>query len=123
MSKFECLYFLENFNLQILEVKHTDLPEDAEVEEKFKWLRIDKQTLQIDQLHFSAMDSSGEIEERYSQEGYLKFSNTTGTFIEKYNSAKHPLDRRLDFRIQTALVNAITAYLENPNYQTSQELS
>lgn len=112
MPKFECLFFLENIYLQIIELKRTSLPAEAELSDKFKWLLIDKETLEITQLNFASMDCSGEIEERYFEQGYLKFNSTTGTFIEKYNSAQHPLDRRLDFRISTALENAILEYLE-----------
>ncbi|RZL18210.1 MAG: hypothetical protein EOO96_27965 [Pedobacter sp.] len=111
MPQFECLFFLENSLLYIVEIKRTDLAEDADIAEKFKWLIINKDTLAIKELHFNSMDSSGEIEERYFQEGYLKFNATTGTFIEKYNSAQHPLDRRLDFRLQDALVNSIALSL------------
>jgi hypothetical protein len=113
MPAFECLFFLENSSLQIIEIKRNDLTEDAEASEKFKWLRIDKETLQIIPLNFASMDSSGEIEERYFNEGYLKFNNTTGTYIEKYNSAQHPLDRRMDFKISSALENTITDFLHN----------
>ena len=119
MTKFEYLFFLENIYLYILEVKRSDLPESADASQKFKWLRIDKETLGITQLHFASMDSSGEIEERYFSEGYLKFNGTTGTFIEKYNSAQHPLDRRIDFRASTLLENAITEFLEDARSETN----
>lgn len=111
MPKFECLFFLENSLLYIVEIKRTDLTEASDITERFKWLMISKDTLIINELHFSSMDSSGEIEERYFLEGYLKFNSTTGTFIEKYNSAQHPLDRRIDFRMQDALINSISLFL------------
>lgn len=111
MPNFECLYFLENSYLYILEVKKTNVSENADVAEKFKWLRIDKETLEITPLQFAAMDSSGEIEERFFEEGYLKFNKSTGMFIEKYNSAQHPLDRRLEWKLSTAITNAITEFV------------
>ncbi len=37
------------------------------------------------------MDRSDNIEERYFEEGYLKFNLTSGTFIEKFNLAQHQL--------------------------------
>ena len=110
MNRFECLYFLENFYMLIIEIKRLGLPEGTEISEKFKWIKIDKDTSEITQLHFSAMDSSGEIEERYFEEGYLKFNNTIGTFIEKYNSAQHPLDRRMEWKLPTTLANAIDEF-------------
>ena len=111
MPNFECLYFLENFYLYIIEIKRTDLPKDAPVEAVYKWLMIDKENLTITPLSFNAMDAAGEIEERFFAEGYLKFNSTIGTFIEKYNSAQHPLDRRLEWKITTYLSNAITEML------------
>lgn len=111
MLRFDCLYFLENFSMIIIEIKRTDLSEDAEIGEKFKWLKFDKETNEISELNFSSMDSSEEIEERYFEQGYLKFNNTTGTFIEKYNSAQHPLDRRIEFRMSTLLHNSILDFL------------
>jgi len=114
MPNFKCLYFLENFYLQIIEIKRVDLPEDAEIAEKFKWLTIDKESMSVTQLHFKSMDSSGEIEERYFEEGYLKFNSSIGTFIEKYNSAQHPLNRQIDFKLSTAVENAITTFLASP---------
>lgn len=113
MRNYECLYFLENVNLLIIEVKRTDLDEGVDVSEKFKWLRIDKESLEISLLHFAAMDSSDEIEERYFDEGYLKFNGSTGTFIEKYNSAQHPLDRRTSWKIPTLMDNTIIEFLKS----------
>lgn len=113
MAKFDTLYFLENFNMFIIEIKRTDLLGDAEVSALFKWLRIDKETNHITSLTFSSMDSAGELEERFFSEGYLKFNGTTGTFIEKYNSAQHPLDRRLTWKLATSTVNAIEDFIAN----------
>jgi len=111
MPGFECIFFLEHAYLYIIEVRRTGLPENAEISDRFKWLRIEKETMRVSELRFASTDSSGEIEERYFSEGYLKFSGTTGTFIEKYNSAQHPLDRRTDFRLPAVLGNAVTGFL------------
>ena len=92
MPAFECLYFLDNNDISVIEVKLNGLPDNATASEKFHWLKIEKQNLSISALTFGAMDSSGEIEERYFEEGFLKFSAETGTFIEKYNSAQHKLN-------------------------------
>jgi len=93
MPAFECLFLLDNFYLAIIEVKRNGLPETAIAEERFHWIRYDKETRQTARLTFRSMDSSGEVEERYFEEGFLKFNGTIGTFIEKYNSAQHPLIR------------------------------
>jgi len=107
MPNFECLYYLENNDLYIIEIKRTDLSNDAPIADRFKWLKINKETLEITQLNFASMDSAGEIEERYFAEGYLKFDHKTGTFIEKYNSGQHALARKMDFELPDHLNNSI----------------
>ncbi|MDQ8051953.1 MAG: hypothetical protein REI78_02955 [Pedobacter sp.] len=111
MPTFKCLYLLENFYLYIIEVKRTDLADDAPASEKFKWLKIDKASNKTTQITFRSMDSSGEIEERYFEEGFLKFNNTIGTFIEKYNSAQHPLERKDIDNLNDQTVEAIESFL------------
>lgn len=112
MPSFECLYYLENIYLLIIEIKRSDLAENAGKNQKFKWLKIDKENLDITTLHFISMDSSGEIEERYFEQGYLKFNATIGTFIEKYNSAQHPLGRRMDCSLTNTLQNTVADFLK-----------
>lgn len=111
MHSFECLYLLSNPHFHIIEVKRIDLPDTASAEQKFLWLKIDTKTLDISQLDFRSMDSAGTVEERYFEQGYLKFNDQTGTFIEKYNSAQHPLHRlglqNLEQRIQQAIASFI----------------
>ena len=120
MPKFECLFFLENLDLQIIEIKRSDLPEDADLSERFKWLRVETATMQISILNFASTDSSGEIEERYFKEGYLKFNHQVGTFIEKYNSAQHALDRRIDCKIPSELQIALIDFLEHSELATAR---
>lgn len=115
MPKFECIYFLENADLYMLEVKRKDCPENAPVSDIFSWLRIDKQLLTISSLTFRMMDASDQVEERYFDEGFLKFNETEGTYIEKYNAAQHPLTRRKDFTLPTVLTNAIETFLMSPS--------
>ncbi|RZL49498.1 MULTISPECIES: hypothetical protein [Pedobacter] len=74
-----------------MEVKRTDLPEGTDISQVYHWLYLDKITSSMVKLWFRSMDSSAEIEERYFEQGYLKFSNTEATFIEKYNSSQHRL--------------------------------
>jgi len=119
MPNFKCLFFLENDGLQLVEVKHTDLDENAEASEIFKWLRIDSSTNEVSQLIFSTMDSSGEIEERYFEEGYLKFNSKTGTFIEKFNSAQHALVRRDELQLPVHLQNLIETFIESNKHTTT----
>ncbi|WP_147273638.1 hypothetical protein [Pedobacter chinensis] len=111
MPTFECLYFLDNFYLAIVEVKRNGLAESATAAEKFHWIRYDRETRTIVPLAFRSMDSAGEVEERYFEQGYLKFNAAIGTFIEKYNSAQHPLNRISCSELPEEISSAITDYL------------
>ncbi|MEQ7802020.1 hypothetical protein ABDJ41_19650 [Pedobacter sp. ASV1-7] len=110
---FICLYYLENTEQCILEIKRTDLPENADISEVFQWLILTKQSQQIQPLIFGSMDSSGEVQERFFEQGYLKFSNQSGTYIEKFNSAQHQLDNKtgqsLPIEINDILINYLDA--------------
>ncbi|RYF21102.1 MAG: hypothetical protein EOO42_11195 [Flavobacteriales bacterium] len=109
---FECLYFLESEELYLLEIKRNDLNEYAAVAEKFQWLRIEKANLEIAKLSFRAMDSSKEVEERFFEEGFLKFTTATGTYIEKYNSAQHSLINNSQQEIPAAVLDSVYSMLQ-----------
>lgn len=111
MPAFKCLYLLENDELYILEISRTDLEDGAPASEKFRWLKIEKATMQVADLTFRSIDAAGEIEERYFEEGFLKFNGTTGTLIEKFNSAQHPLVRKQGDTLTADLANAIATHL------------
>ena len=111
MSTFDCLYFLENQQLYIIEVKRTGIPEHSTADEKFKWLKIDRETLEVQQLNFRSMDSSGQVEERYFEEGFLKFNANSGTYIEKYNSGQHQLENMSEQAPPKSVIDAIGMYV------------
>lgn len=91
---FTCLYFLENNKHAVLEIKRYDLAENADIADVYLWLVINKQSEQITRLTFRSMDSSGEVQERFFEQGYLKFNSHTGTYIEKFNSGQHQLENK-----------------------------
>ena len=111
MNSFDCLYLLENQQLYILEVKRNGLPLDTPLSDRSKWLRIAKHSLEITDLNVRSVDRSTEIEERYFDEGFLKFNNSIGTYIEKYNSAQHPLEKKTTPDLPAALAQSINNYL------------
>mgnify|MGYP003574874600 CR=1 FL=1 len=107
----ESLYFLESANFYLVEIKRNDLSDEVPISDKFKWLKIVKQELSIMELTFKSMDSSLEIEERYFEEGFLKFTKIDGTFIEKYNSAQYALQNRSHEELPSELWTKIKAML------------
>lgn len=110
---FTCLYYLENSTHSILEIKRTDLSSNADIAAKFRWLYLDKQTLDIQSLTFRSTDSSGEIQERFFDQGYLKFNAENGTYIEKFNSAQHQLENKTGKALPKEIQQIISLYLGN----------
>jgi len=108
---FTCIYFLENTDTYILEIKRNDLSQDEDISKIYQWMRVSKDFLQTSPLTFRSMDSSLEVEERYFEEGFLKFNRDSGTFIEKYNSAQHSLAARNSQEIPPDLTEVINNYL------------
>jgi len=109
---YKILYLFENPEILITEIKRLDLPEDAKADELYHWLFLEKQSSSFVKLWFRSMDSSAEIEERYFEQGYLKFSETEATFIEKYNSSQHKLTNRIKQASEHEVKTRIQEYLK-----------
>jgi hypothetical protein len=109
--EFNCLYYLENDTICILEIKRTDLPENADIAERFRWLQLKIASLKVESLEFRSMDRSDNVEERFFEQGYLKFNPETGTFIEKFNSAQHKLEVKNINTFPSAYKNVICDFL------------
>lgn len=112
MPDFDCIYFLESAQFYVLEIKRNDCAENAPPSERFRWLRIEKSDLKVLSLTFQMMDAFGQIEERYFDEGFLKFNDIDGTYIEKYNAAQHRLERLDPTQPLVSLTEAIMGYLD-----------
>lgn len=109
---FNCLYYLEDGKICIVEIKRTDLTADADIAEVFRWLMIDKQSADVSGLDFRSLDRSDNIEERFFDQGYLKFNPEQGTFIEKFNSAQHPLENKTKTELPSNIRTAIENFLQ-----------
>lgn len=109
---FTCLYFLENEQHAVIEIKRYDLEEKADIADVYLWLILEKPSGNIQKLTFRSMDSSGEVQERYFDQGYLKFNNQNGTYIEKFNSGQHQLENKTGKALPTEISNALTNYLK-----------
>lgn len=115
---FKILHLFESAKLMIIEIKRNDLPEHAVNAEIYHWLYLDKQNGALLKLWFRSLDSSGEIEERYFEQGFLKFNSTQATFIEKYNSAQHTLNNHSIKELSVELATVLEDYLKEPNLQS-----
>lgn len=114
-SNYKIRYLFENADTLIMEIQRLDLRDDADISQIYHWLYFDRLTSSMVKLWFRSMDSSAEIEERYFEQGYLKFSSTEATFIEKFNSSQHKLINHSMKSISDETKNLIEDYLKQPN--------
>jgi hypothetical protein len=114
LSQYQILFYFEGEGLVIMELKRNDMPEDADLAEIFHWLYLEKQSQSLIKLWFRSLDSSADIEERFFEQGYLKFNVREATFIEKYNSAQHKLMKYDVNSVSEDIHNLIKNYLKQP---------
>jgi len=88
---FECLHYLDNHSICILEICHVVTTHENEPG-VFVWLLIDKKNSQVKPLRSKAIDLAHHQGERYFDLGYLKYDHTRGTFIEEFDASRHGLE-------------------------------
>lgn len=102
----------ENTDTLLIELNGFDLPPSLEVSTDNYWLLYDKISQAMIKLWLRSIDSSSEIEERYFEQGYLKFNKMEATYIEKFNSAQHKLYRKSELQINEKMIDMIQGYLK-----------
>lgn len=90
------LYLLSNDEVDVLEVKRTDLPPTAPPSDVYHWLCHFKETGRILKLIFASMASQDGVETRQFQNGKLQFDLfqgsleiTEGTYLLKRNPTEN----------------------------------
>jgi len=89
--KYAVHHCFENNQLLILKIFRLDLNSESDTLILDHWLSYDKTSSAMVKLWERSKDSSPYIEERYFEQGYLKFNEYEATFIEKYNAGQHQL--------------------------------
>lgn len=85
---FSVLFCFENEFQIIIEIKRTDIQsEDKSL--VYKWLKITKNPLEVQQLTFRSMDLSGEDQTRTFAEGILKWNADSSSFNEEKMTPIH----------------------------------
>ena len=102
----------ENTDTLLIELSGVDLPLFQESSMASHWLLYDKISEGMIKLWLRSVDSSSEIEERYFEQGYLKFNKIEATYIEKFNSAQHKLYRKSEQQVSQQMINLIEGYFK-----------
>jgi len=113
-SAYKVVYLFENPDLVITKIKLASAPVGGNSWDGFHWLYFDKLSQSLVKLWFYSSDSSSAIEERYFEQGYLKFSDTEATFIEKFNSSQHKLVNYSRRPVSAEIEDLIDGYLRMP---------
>ena len=79
-NPYKVLFFLENESVVIAEIKRTDLPDTATPDMKFHWVKYVKKSALVEILVFRKMNATGDLQERWFEQGTLKFTKSEGYF-------------------------------------------
>lgn len=90
-GSFKCVNYLKGDQYDIIGIVRGELTASSTPSAPRQWIKISRDLNKVNFLAMSYTDSSNEVEERYFDEGYLKFDTKKGTFIEKFNFAQHQL--------------------------------
>ncbi|WP_129713988.1 hypothetical protein [Pedobacter sp. SYP-B3415] len=110
---FDYLYSLKGNSICIVEIRKNGLPAATPHDDVYQWLLIETDSLQIHPLNFRSMDSSGQVQERFFDQGYLKFNELGGTFIEKFNVGQHQLDCIRKEQLPEDVTHCVSFYLSH----------
>ncbi len=109
-STYKILFFLENEQFILAEVKRTDLP-DLPKDQKFHWVIFDKVSCFTEKLSFVSMNSSENFQERTFKQGKLKFNEFQGVFEREEES--FVLQNHTGRLLPEAMFRLICCYLDS----------
>ena len=113
MPTFDFLYFFENQQIIILELKRTDLPSEAIKSDLYKWLLIDRESAQIRPLDFLSVKSGEHQQERFFRQGYLSFDAEHAVYIRESSSVQNTLTSKHPEQIPLWVVTSIEEQLSS----------
>lgn len=113
-TAYKVVYLFENPDLIIIKIRLAGPLPPANSWDVFHWLYFEKLSGSLVKLWLYSSDSSSAIEERYFEQGYLKFSSTEATFIEKFNSSQHKLVNYSARKLSANVQDMIEEYLRLP---------
>lgn len=111
-AKYKIILYFENQTKIIVSIKLLGLDSDADSYLITQWLYFDKVSNSLNKLWLNSSDSSDVVEERYFEQGYMKFDNKEGTFIEKFNSSQHKFYRGSKIVVNPVILELIEDYLK-----------
>ena len=114
-TQFETLFYFMNENIQIVEVKRTDIDESSDKSLLYHWLVLAAGCDKAEKLHFVSMgkeDVKGiEINVRTFEEGELRFDENWAKFL--YNGEGHIVVKENADIVPENLKSIIASYLRS----------
>lgn len=109
---FETLYHFANENIDIIEIKRTDLPSDIDKSQQYFWLKYEQQTGDLSRLNFVSMQVSAESEERVFDEGLLHFNSEQALYTDLDTFDTETLQTQKPDLISEQLLSLIYHYFQ-----------
>lgn len=109
MPSFTCLYYFYSVDLSVVEIKRTDLAEDAPLSERYKWLVVIPETRKVLELDFRSMKNEGDNGLRIFVEGEFRFNKVDGQL--SLLGEKHLLECQNPTEVSGAVLNQIAEHL------------
>lgn len=111
-KNFDCLCFLDNQNICILQISRP-LNTITGYEKNDEWLLLQKNDMSVISMSLKSRDESYEVQERYFNLGYLKYNPKEGIFIEMANTGQHSLQTRDCSIVPSSYLFAVQNYMEH----------
>lgn len=110
MANFKCLYYFTSPNISVIEIKRTDLAENAPLSETYKWLVIFNSSQTVVELKFKSMSKTDSDDFRSFSEGDLKFNLNEGDL--NLRGERYGLERRNHEEVAPEILKTVEGYLE-----------
>lgn len=109
MNSFKCLYYFTSPKISVIEIKRTDLAENAPLSETYKWLAIFNSSQTVVELKFKSMNQTESEEFRSFTEGDLKFNFREGDL--NLRGERYGLERRNHEEVPSEILKTVEDFL------------
>lgn len=115
MPSFKRLYYFISTDFSVLEIKRSNLPENAPLSDIYKWLILNLKSGKIFELDFKSMDKNDHEEFRTFVEGEFRFNTGEGHLSLLGKSFR--LERKGQDEVPSESLDLVKKYLSENFYQ------
>lgn len=109
MPSFNTLYYFHSPDIDLIEIKRTDLADDAPLSDRYKWLVLFPKIEKVVALQFNSIEKRVDEEIRLFTEGDFRFNTLKGDF--NFLNQNYHLDRKSSNDVPMKSFDLIRRYL------------